>query len=124
MMSIGEVARRAGVRTSTLRYYERLGLLEAPGRENGRRRYGEKVLERLALLRFAQESGFTLREMKTLLISDKPYSKRLREAAQAKLGEIDVLIERAQAMKQLLRTALRCNCVDAGECGRRLLRRE
>lgn len=60
-MSIGEVARRTGVRTSALRYYERVGVLPRPGRTNGRRRYDgdvlREVLDRLAVVRVAACSG-------------------------------------------------------------------
>src|SRR5215203_3264259 len=70
-MSIGQVARRAGVKPSALRYYEGVGLLPPPERANGRRRYdGEvlrKVLDRLAVVRVAQQAGFTISEIRTLL---------------------------------------------------------
>jgi MerR family transcriptional regulator, redox-sensitive transcriptional activator SoxR len=63
-MSIGEVARRPGVRPSALRYYESIGVLPTPQRENGRRRYdGEvlrDVLDRLTVVRVAQQAGFTI----------------------------------------------------------------
>ncbi len=59
-LMIGEVARRAGVRPSALRYYERAGLLPTPRRINGRRRYDPGVLQRLDAIRFAQRAGFTL----------------------------------------------------------------
>ena len=121
MLTIGEVARQAGLRTSAIRYYERLGLLPAPARRSGRRIYGEEVLRRLAVLSFARASGFTLREARTLLAGGRPYSARLRQQARAKIREIDALIERAQAMKALLHGALRCACVDLDQCGRLML---
>lgn len=64
--SIGEVARRTGVRPSALRYYEEAGILPAPARVGGRRRYDADVIRRVDLLRFAQQAGFTLDEIKTL----------------------------------------------------------
>jgi MerR family redox-sensitive transcriptional activator SoxR len=70
-MGIGAVASRAGVRPSALRYYERIGLLPTPERENGQRPYdGEvlrEVLDRLAVVRVAQQAGFTISEIRTLL---------------------------------------------------------
>jgi MerR family transcriptional regulator, redox-sensitive transcriptional activator SoxR len=70
-MGIGAVASRAGVRPSALRYYERIGLLPTPERENGQRRYdGEvlrEVLDRLAVVRVAQQAGFTISEIRPLL---------------------------------------------------------
>ena len=75
-MSIGEVAQRAGVRPSTLRYYESIGVLPTPERENGRRRYdGEvlrKALDRLAVVRVAQQAGFTISEIRMLLDGFRP----------------------------------------------------
>ena len=119
-MTIGEVARRVGLRTSAIRYYESLGLLPPPRRQSGRRDYGEGVIHRLNVLQFARASGFTLREIRDLFGSSRPYSTKLREQARAKLTEIDALITRAQTMKALLRTALRCNCMDLDQCGRRV----
>jgi DNA-binding transcriptional MerR regulator len=121
MLSIGEVAKHAGLRASAIRYYERLGLVPPPSRRSGRREYGHDVLNRLAVISYARASGFTLREIRTLFTSGKPYSAKLRQQARDKVKEIDAAIERAQAMKALLRGALRCKCVDLDQCGRLLL---
>jgi MerR family transcriptional regulator, redox-sensitive transcriptional activator SoxR len=122
-MSIGEVGHRAGLRPSALRYYEGVGLLPAPERTNGRRRYdGEvlrEVLERLAVVRVAQQAGFTISEIKTLLngfSNDTPPSERWRLLAEEKLPEVDALIERAQGMKDLLERGLRCECLRLEDC--------
>jgi DNA-binding transcriptional MerR regulator len=66
-LTIGEVAGRAGVRASAIRYYEEAGLLEEPERVGGKRRYDEEVLRRLALIGSAKRAGFTLGEIRTLL---------------------------------------------------------
>ncbi len=122
-MSIGEVARKAGVRTSALRYYERIGLLPRAGRENGRRRYdGEalrEALDRLAVVRVAQQAGFTISEIRTLLdgfSEDTPPSERWRVLAQDKLPEVEALVKRALGMKDLLERGLRCECLSLEEC--------
>jgi DNA-binding transcriptional MerR regulator len=120
MLTIGEVAKRAGMRASAIRYYERIGLMPAPDRRSGRRQYREDVLNRLAVISFARVSGFKLREIRTLFASGKPYSARLREQAREKVKELDAAIKRAVAMKALLRGALRCNCMDFDQCGRLL----
>ena len=65
-LSIGEVAAKVGVQPSTLRYYERAGVLPEPERVSGRRRYSQDVLKRLAIIQLAQQSGFTLAEIRTL----------------------------------------------------------
>lgn len=116
---IGDIAQEAGLRTSAIRYYERLGLLPAPERRGGRRQYTVEVLLRLEVIRFARETGFTLREIRKL-ISGRPYSASLRELASGKLGELDGVIERARTMQVLLRSALRCNCLAPEDCGRLL----
>lgn len=121
MMLIGDVARDAGLRASAIRYYERLGLLPAPERRNGRRRYSEDVLQRLEVIRFARDSGFTLREISTLF-AGRPYSARLRALANDKIAELEGAVTRARTMQSLLRSALRCNCLTPEECGR-LMRR-
>jgi MerR family transcriptional regulator, redox-sensitive transcriptional activator SoxR len=122
-MSIGEVARRAGVRPSALRYYEGVGLLPLPERTNGRRRYdGEvlrEVLDRLAVVRVAQQAGFTISEIRTLLngySEDTPPSERWRLLAEEKLPEVEALVERALGMKYLLERGLRCECLRLEDC--------
>jgi MerR family transcriptional regulator, redox-sensitive transcriptional activator SoxR len=106
-MGIGELARRAGVKPSALRYYEGIGLLPRPKRTNGQRRYdGEvlrEVLERLAVVRVAQQAGFTIKagftitEIGVLLdgfSEDTPPSERWRVLAREKLPEIEALVNR------------------------------
>src|SRR3712207_9041313 len=122
-MSIGEVARWAGVRPSTLRYYEGAGLLPSPKRTNGRRRYdGEvprEVFDRLEVVRVAQQAGFTISEIRTLLngfAEDTPPSKRWRLLAEEKLPEVEALVERAMSMKDLLERGLCCECLRLEEC--------
>src|SRR5262249_30718377 len=102
-------------------YYERLGLLPAPGRVGGRRRYGPDVLTRLAVISFARASGFTLREVRRLL-GGKPYSLQLRRLARAQILQPDGVIERAHAMHALLRRGLGGRCLTAEECGRLVAR--
>ena len=118
-MSLGEVAQRARVRPSALRYYEGVGLLPPPERENGRRRYDGEVLDRLAVVRVAQQAGFTISEIRTLLdgfSEDIPPSERWRVLAREKLTEVDALIERALGMKDLLERGLRCECLSLEDC--------
>ena len=122
-MSIGEVASKAGVRPSALRYYEDVGLLPPPARTNGRRRYdGEvlrEVLNRLTVVRVAKQAGFTISEIGTLLdgfAEDTSPSERWRLLAEEKLPEVEALVERALGMKDLLEQGLRCECLRLEEC--------
>jgi MerR family redox-sensitive transcriptional activator SoxR len=116
-MRIGEVARRAGVRVSLLRYYEDIGLLPAPDRVSGQRRYDETVLRRLAVIDVAQRAGLSLGEIRELLEhGNQPVSGQLRELAERRLPEIDALIERAQRVRRWLEEATVCRCQTIDEC--------
>ena len=118
-LSIGEVAARAGVRTSALRYYESIGLLPAPKRINGRRAYEATILQQLAILQLAQKAGFTMNEIDELLhgfAADTPPAERWQAMAYKKLAELEATIIRAQQMKALLEHGLRCTCLRLEEC--------
>jgi MerR family transcriptional regulator, redox-sensitive transcriptional activator SoxR len=113
-LSIGEVAERVGLNTSALRYYERAGLLAPAERVGGRRRYDPETVELLLFLRFCQRVGFTLTEIRVLL--GTPAKKKWRELVDAKLAEVDALIEHAQAVKQVLTESRDCDCVSLDRC--------
>lgn len=118
-LSIGGVARRTGVRPSALRYYEKAGILPAPARVSGRRCYDSDAIRRIEMLRFAQQAGFTLEEIRTLFHgfgADTPLSARWKALARNKLAELDLLGERIQRMRGALETSLRCDCVRIEEC--------
>jgi len=67
MLSIGELARRAGVTASALRYYEQLGLLPAPARISGQRRYPESAARLVGVILLYRDAGFTLAGQKALM---------------------------------------------------------
>jgi MerR family transcriptional regulator, redox-sensitive transcriptional activator SoxR len=118
-LSIGEVARRTGLRTSALRYYEEAGIIPPPRRVNGQRRYDAGVLTRIAVIRMAREAGFTIEEIKTLVDgfpSDTSASARWQALAGRKLAEVDALIARAQAMRRVLEESLACGCLSLETC--------
>lgn len=116
-MRIGEVAHQAGVRTSLIRYYERIGLLPAAERMSGQRRYDASVLRRLAVIDVAQRAGLSLEEITELVhAGNEPMSDQLRELAQRKLPEIDALIDRAQRVRGWLQTATGCGCPTIDDC--------
>src|SRR3979409_2408039 len=66
-MTIGEVARRSGVPSSTLRFYEKEKLVRKPSRISGRRDYSEEIFSELRVVRMAIESGFTISQARTLI---------------------------------------------------------
>jgi MerR family redox-sensitive transcriptional activator SoxR len=116
-LRIGEVAEQAGIRTSQIRYYEEIGLLDAPERVSGQRRYDAAVLRRLAVIDVAQRAGLSLDDIRELIDhGNDPVSDRLRELAERRLPEIDALIERAQRVRTWLQTASGCGCQTIDEC--------
>jgi MerR family transcriptional regulator, redox-sensitive transcriptional activator SoxR len=116
-MPIGEVAERAGMSASRIRFYEARGLLPEPERAAGKRRYGQDVLRRLAIIDAAQRVGFTLEEIRDLLGSrDKLAHERMRQLAVLKLPELDDLIARATSVRQVLKVCSRCNCDSIDVC--------
>ncbi|MGE0504518.1 MAG: MerR family transcriptional regulator [Solirubrobacterales bacterium] len=118
-LSIGQVAEKAGVKVSAIRFYEREGLLPEAERISGQRRYDEMVIQRLGTIDVAKQAGFSLDEVRVLLTSidqGAPAHEQLRALASRKLPEVDALIERAQAMRDWLTTASRCGCETLDGC--------
>lgn len=105
-LSIGQVARQAGVGVETVRFYERQGLLEEPERKpSGYRQYDGGVVKRLRFIRRAKELGFTLKEVAGLLaLSHDPSATRsdVRGQALAKVTDIEGKIRDLQRMKEAL----------------------
>jgi MerR family transcriptional regulator, redox-sensitive transcriptional activator SoxR len=116
MLSIGEVAERAGLRPSALRYYEEAGLLPCPDRVSGRRRYQASVLGRLRVISCAQSAGFTIAEIRELIRGEDGAQGAWRELAERKLLEVNALIEKAQATRRLLEDSLHCACQSLEDC--------
>lgn len=118
-LTIGEVAREAGLLPSTLRYWESTGLLAAPGRIGGKRRYDPEILRQISLIVLIKRAGFTLAETRVVLsgISDKtPPSEIWRELAQRKLPEIKQTLAEARAIKKILEEGLQCDCLTFDDC--------
>jgi len=127
MLTIGEVARRAGVRTSALRYYEEVGVLPPATRVGGQRRYDEEILARLAVVRLAQDLGFSVAEIRALVEGFDDVgvpSDRWHELAKRKLTEVDSLIRHAEQMKRLLEESLGCGCLTLDACALVLQRQQ
>ncbi len=105
-LTIGLVARNAGVGVETVRFYERQGLLEEPPRKpSGYREYGEDAISRLRFIRRAKKLGFTLKEIKELLsLRQDPSTPAtdVRQRAEAKIADIETKICELQKMKKAL----------------------
>jgi DNA-binding transcriptional MerR regulator len=123
MMDIAEVARRTGVPASTLRYYEKRGLIASLAEPGMRRRFAPKVLDQLALIALGQAGGLSLDEIQAML-SPGGQPNIDRQALAAKADELDATIVRLQAMSRGLRHAAKCPAPSHAECPtfRRLLR--
>ena len=109
-MKIGEVSKRSGVGIEALRFYEKSGLLNRPGRTySGYRVYGEDVLERIAFIKQAQILGFTLDEIKQLIThkqaGENPCAE-VRETVRIRLAELDERIKQMRKYRNDLAAAL------------------
>ena len=118
-LNIGELARRAGLQSSAIRYYESIGLMPAPPRASGWRRYDPQAIDRLQVIKAAREMGFSIAEI-AMLLNGYPQgtapSERWRKLAETKLPEIEAVITRASALKSVLQHGLTCSCGDISLC--------
>jgi DNA-binding transcriptional MerR regulator len=118
-LTIGEVAREAGVAATTLRYYEQIGLLPPPARLGGRRRYDGSILARLEVIRLCKSAGFALEEIQLLFADDAPGRPASRALAEAKLAEIDDQMASLARARAVIEWGMSCTCpsIDACSCG-------
>jgi Hg(II)-responsive transcriptional regulator len=120
-LSIGQVARRAGVGVETIRFYEREGLLEQPPRRaSGYRQYPEQVVKRLHFIKRAQQLGFSLKEITELLLLRVDAQRSCDEVQQhteAKLAEVERKMIELQRMRQAL-LQIASLCTGQGPTGR------
>ncbi len=108
--TISRLAREAGVKVSTVRFYERRGLLDASRTRKGYRLYDDAALRRLCFIRRAADLGFTLDEIEVVLsASEEGFIKTpaLRTAALAKVNELEARIEEMERLKAGIETLLR-----------------
>ena len=117
-MTIGELARRTGLATSAIRYYEEVGLLPPPARRGGQRVFDERYVPRLVAIQFAKDAGFTLEEIRQLV--RRFQGERWKALAQRKLEEIESAAARLKMMRALLLGVIECGCFDLEECGKRI----
>lgn len=106
LLTIGEVAARAGVATSAVRYYERRGLLEADARRSGQRRFREATLRRLVFIGMLQDAGLSLDDIEVILGASTV--DEWKAVARERLVALDAEIERLQRARAYLDGALLC----------------
>ena len=118
VLSIGELAERVGVRASALRFYEEQGILAPTRREGGKRRYDSHAVDRVRFVRFCQQLGFSLADVRLLLTepTDAAARHRWRSLVDAKLRELDLAVARAAAVREVLDHSRDCNCISLEQC--------
>jgi DNA-binding transcriptional MerR regulator len=129
LLTIGEVARRAGVATSAVRFYERRGLLSADARRSGQRRFRPATLRRLVFIGMLQDAGLSLDDIAGILDADTVAD--WKAIGRQRLAVLDAEIARLQEARTYLEGALLCrydhpatDCqVMAAEIDRRLTTR-
>lgn len=123
-MTISGLARAGGVGIETVRFYQRLGLLETPSRRAGMmgegktRRYGEEHLRTLRFIRSAKSAGFTLEEISELIALDSTHDRaRAREMANVRISALNEKISELEAARKALRhLAAECAAGSSGPC--------
>jgi DNA-binding transcriptional MerR regulator len=114
-MDISEVAKRTGVPSSTLRYYEKKGLIASPFRQGGRRRFAPAVLNQLMLIALGQAAGFSLDEIRAMFSpGGRPRIDRQKLAEKAE--EIDTTVVQLRAVSRGLKHAAVCPAPSHAEC--------
>jgi MerR family redox-sensitive transcriptional activator SoxR len=120
LLSIGDVARRAGIAHSALRYYEREGLVAAVRTGGGQRRYARSVLRRLAFIRAAQNVGLSLEEIRaalaTLPESRTPTKADWERLSRSWRGRLDEQINGLIALRDGLTSCIGCGCLSLRRC--------
>ena len=122
-LDIGEVAKRAGIPASALRFYEQKGLVASVGRRGLRRQYDRDVLERLALISLGRSAGFSLDEIARMFAPNGQLQVD-RPMLMNKAEDLDLTIRKLTAMRDGLRHAAACRAPSHMECPtfRRLLK--
>jgi DNA-binding transcriptional MerR regulator len=115
-LTIGELAKSTGVATSALRYWEELGLMPAPVRVSGQRRYPESTVGLVGVILLLRDVGFSLRESKAFLASRTQAVDGWRRLAYRKLADLDEQIAKAQTAREAITHALACPHDDITTC--------
>jgi MerR family transcriptional regulator, redox-sensitive transcriptional activator SoxR len=119
-VTIGEMARRAGVAASALRYYEQLGLISSQRSAGGQRRYARATLRRVAFVRAAQTVGLSLDEVRAALarLPDErtPNKTDWNKVSGTWIRRIDERIAELQRLRETLNSCVGCGCLSLRTC--------
>src|SRR2546428_13916495 len=120
-LSIGQVARKAGVGVESVRFYERERLLEEPPRRaSGYRQYSDQVVKRIRFIKRAKELGFSLKEITELLllrVDAQTSCDEVKQRTEAKIAEVERKLVELQRMRQAL-LQVHSLCIGSGPTGR------
>jgi DNA-binding transcriptional MerR regulator len=116
LLTIGELASRAGIATSALRYYEEIGLLPAPIRLAGQRRYPESAVTLVGIILLLRDVGFSLDEQKALIASHAVAPGDWQQLARQKVAQLNDRIAKAQTAREAITQALQCPYDDMVDC--------
>jgi MerR family transcriptional regulator, copper efflux regulator len=116
-LTIGQMAKQAGVGVETIRFYERKGLVEQPARrQSGYRQYSQEVVRRIRFIKRAQELGFSLKEITELLslrVDPQTSCRDVKRRTEAKIGDVDEKLRDLQRIKKAL-VKLNAACSGSG----------
>jgi len=118
-VKIGDVSAQLGIPASTIRYYERVGLIEAQRRVAGRRAFNDKALFMLQFVQLAQAAGFSIAEIKSLLdnYANDPGPRGLWKGfAETKQNSVRQQIKTLEQMDRILTKLIKCECESLEEC--------
>jgi MerR family redox-sensitive transcriptional activator SoxR len=120
VLTIGEVARRSGVASSALRFYEERGLIASVRAGSGHRRYPRSVLRRIAFIVFAQRIGLTLEEigaeLAKLPADRSPTRQDWARLSRAWTKRVDQMIAQLQRLRDGLTQCIGCGCLSIDRC--------
>ncbi|MDD5412689.1 MAG: MerR family DNA-binding protein [Methylobacter sp.] len=116
-LTIGNLAKQAEVTVETIRYYQRIGMLDEPSKPgSGFRHYPAHAITRIRFIKRAQQAGFTLKEIAQLLSLDTGHCADVRKIAEQKCQQIDAQIKDLMALHNVLDAlAKRCQSDSSAE---------
>ena len=119
-MSVGQIAKRADVKVSTLHFYEEKGLIESWRNEGNQRRYDRSVLRRIAIIKTAQQLGMSLQEIALAIQhfpkNHAPTDQEWRVMADVWKTQLDQRIYRLQTLRDNLNECIGCGCLSHSKC--------
>jgi DNA-binding transcriptional MerR regulator len=115
-MTIGQVADMSDTPATTLRYYERRGLIDPPARIGGQRRYDLSVLQRLMMIKFCRIAGLTLDDIERVIADRSPGRTETKEMAHRQIALIAAQAAELRLAKRMMQAVIACECPNVEIC--------